>query len=146
MNNQPRIEILLVEDSPSDVFLTTEAFQHTQSPTRVHAVQDGVEALAFLRREPPYTEAPRPDLVLLDLNMPRKDGRELLADIKRDPALETIPVIVLTSSAAQQDISQAYSLHANCYMVKPADFQKFKEALKSLEEFWFKNVALPSHE
>jgi CheY-like chemotaxis protein len=136
-------EILLVEDSPSDIFLTREAFQVVRDINCVHAVHDGVEALAFLRREGKYSEAPRPDIILLDLNMPRKDGRELLAEIKHDENLQSIPVIVLTSSSAEQDIRNAYSLHANCYITKPADFDRFKEVIRAIDNFWFLNVTLP---
>jgi two-component system, chemotaxis family, response regulator Rcp1 len=142
----PPLYILLVEDSPSDVFLTTEALQQTRNPPHVDAVPDGVEALAFLRREGAYASAPRPDIVLLDLNMPRKDGREVLAEIKSDPDLQSIPVIVLTSSGAEQDISRAYDLRANCYIIKPVDFTKFKQLIGCLEEFWFVYVSLPRHQ
>lgn len=137
------LTILLVDDSPSDAFLATTALQQNKRPPRVHTVNDGVEALAFLRREEGYADAPRPDIILLDLNMPRKDGRELLAEIKNDRKLQRIPVIVLTSSGADQDVAQAYALHANCYIVKPVDFNKFKEVLKAMEDFWFDHVTLP---
>lgn len=139
----PSLEILLVEDSPSDAFLTTEALKESKRSIQVHTVQDGVEALAFLRREPPHTNAPRPDLILLDLNLPRKDGREVLAEIKADSRLGCIPVIVLTSSGAEQDIAHAYRLHANCYLLKPADFSNFKNIVRLLDEFWLRVVRLP---
>jgi two-component system, chemotaxis family, response regulator Rcp1 len=139
------MEILMVEDSPSDVFLTSEALKQVKERSRVHVVNDGVQAMEFLRRQGAFREAPRPDIIFLDLNMPRKDGREVLAEIKSDETLKCIPVIVLTSSSAEQDISKAYSLHANCYITKPADFQKFKEVIKSIEAFWFGNVTLPPH-
>jgi CheY-like chemotaxis protein len=144
-HRQP-FQLLLVEDSPSDAFLTTEALRQTKSPPAIHTVQDGVDALAFLRREGAFSGAPRPDLILLDLNMPRKDGREVLAEIKNHPDFMTIPVIILTSSSAHQDISRAYSLHANCYVVKPPDFAEFKKVIKSLEEFWFTRVSFLSGE
>ncbi len=139
------IEILMVEDSPSDAFLTSEALKAAQELSRVHVVNDGVEAMEFLRREGAFIAAPRPDIILLDLNMPRKDGREVLAEIKADAKLKSIPVIVLTSSSAEQDIVHAYSLHANCYITKPADFNRFKEVIRSIETFWFGNVTLPPH-
>jgi len=138
------VNVLLVEDSPSDAFLTTEALRQIQKPPQVHVVSDGVEALDFLRREGVHASAPRPDLILLDLNLPRKDGREVLAEIKNHPDFKTIPVVILTSSGAEQDVSRAYNLHANCYVIKPLDFSKFKEVIKSLETFWFTNVRLPS--
>jgi chemotaxis family two-component system response regulator Rcp1 len=138
--------VLLVEDSPSDVFLTKEALKQTKHPPCVHTVPDGVEALAFLRREGPHGEAPRPRIILLDLNLPRKDGREVLAEIKSHPDLRSIPVIVLTSSGAEQDLTRAYELHANCYIVKPLDFARFKLLIKSLEEFWLHYVLFPSRE
>jgi two-component system, chemotaxis family, response regulator Rcp1 len=140
------LNILLVEDSPSDAFLATQALKETKDPVEVHSVNDGVEALAFLRQEGSYAEMPRPDLILLDLNMPRKDGRELLAEIKNNTEFGSIPVIVLTSSGAEQDIAIAYRYHANCYVVKPADFKKFREVIQSIESFWFTNVSFPPNE
>jgi two-component system, chemotaxis family, response regulator Rcp1 len=140
------IDILMVEDSPSDAFLTREALKQAKECSRVHVVNDGVEAMEFLRREGAFAGAPRPDIILLDLNMPRKDGREVLAEIKGDAKLKSIPVIVLTSSSAEQDILHAYSLHANCYITKPADFNRFKEVIKSIEMFWFGKVTLPPHD
>ena len=137
------IQILIVEDSPSDAFIVTEALKHSHEPTDVFAVHDGVEAMEFLRHQGKYADAPRPDVILLDLNMPRKDGREVLAEIKADERLKYIPVIVLTSSAADQDVLTAYRLHANCYLAKPVDFSKFKEMVRTIETFWFKNVTLP---
>jgi two-component system, chemotaxis family, response regulator Rcp1 len=136
MEKLRQLEILLVEDSPSDVFLTREALKESGEPTRLHVANDGIEALAFLRREDPHGGAPRPDLLLLDLNMPRKDGRELLAEMKRDLRLKTIPVIVLTSSSARADVSRAYQLRANCYLAKPIDFGEFKELIVLLVRFW----------
>jgi chemotaxis family two-component system response regulator Rcp1 len=138
--------LLLVEDSPSDVFLTKQALKAAQQEINLSVVTDGVEALAFLKQQGKYANAPRPKLIFLDLNMPRKDGRELLAEIKNDEDLKCIPVIVLTSSNADQDLLQAYGLHANCYIVKPATFAEFKEIIERIETFWFNTVILPSHE
>jgi two-component system, chemotaxis family, response regulator Rcp1 len=137
------IQILIVEDSPSDAFIVREALKQAKEPSEVHSVSDGVEAMEFLHRRGQYASVPRPDVILLDLNLPRKDGRELLAEIKTEEKLKSIPVIVLTSSAADQDVSRAYSLHANCYLTKPADFREFKEMIQAIENFWFKNVTLP---
>jgi two-component system, chemotaxis family, response regulator Rcp1 len=145
VNAMKAMDILLVEDSPSDVFITKEALKRTVGNGNLHIVHDGVEAIAFLRKQGDYFDAPCPDLILLDLNMPRKDGREVLAEIKTDEKFKCIPVIVLTSSSAEQDVSKAYELHANCYITKPTDFSKFKEVLKAIETFWFKNVTLPPH-
>lgn len=138
------IEVLLVEDNPADVRLTQEALREGKVRNRLHSVPDGVEALAFLRREGKYADAVRPDLILLDLNLPRKSGREVLGEIKTDPALRHIPVVVLTSSQAEKDIAQAYDLHANCYVTKPVDLDRFIEVVKSIEGFWFSIVKLPS--
>lgn len=140
------IEILLVEDSPSDTDLTVEALSAAKVSNRLSIVDDGEKALAFLRREGPYADAPRPDLILLDLNLPRKDGREVLSDIKADEQLRDIPVVVLTTSAADQDVLHAYALHANCYITKPVDFQKFLEVVKAVETFWLTVVSLPPKE
>ena len=140
------IEILLVEDNPGDVELTREALDETKLRTNLSVVHDGVEALAFLRREGAHADAPRPDLILLDLNLPRKDGRGVLAEIKQDPALTTIPVVVLTSSEAEQDIARAYELHANCYVTKPVDLDQFVKIVQSIEQFWFTVVKLPRGE
>ena len=137
------IEILLVEDSPSDTDLTMEALEAAKVCNRLSVVEDGVQALAFLRREGVYADAPRPDLILLDLNLPRKSGREVLAEIKEDDALKAIPVVVLTTSQADQDVVLAYSLHANCYISKPVDFRQFLAVIKSIEEFWLTVVKLP---
>ena len=137
------IEILLVEDSPSDTDLTVEALAAAKVANRLSTVDDGVKALAFLRREAPYADAPRPDLILLDLNLPRKDGREVLAEIKADEALRHIPVVVLTSSQAEQDVVRAYALHANCYITKPVDFQQFLHVVQAVENFWLSIVKLP---
>ncbi|MDP2312212.1 MAG: response regulator [Pseudomonadota bacterium] len=137
-------EILLVEDSPSDAFLTREALRGLGP--RLHVVNDGVEAMQFLRREPPFADAPRPDLILLDLNTPRMDGREVLAAIKQDAHLRCIPVIVLTSSTREADLNVAYDLHANCYVAKPTDFNQFREAIRLIETFWFHLASLPPGE
>lgn len=137
------IEILLVEDSPGDVRLTREALSEAKVANRLHVVGDGVEAMAFLRREGPHASAPRPDLVLLDLNLPRMDGREVLATIKGDPELRTIPVVVLTTSDAEADVLRSYNLHANCYLVKPVDVDHFFDQVRSLEGFWLAVVKLP---
>ncbi len=136
-------EILLVEDSPGDVRLMQEALREGKVANRVHVVSDGEQAMAFLRREPPYADAPRPDLVLLDLNLPKKDGREVLAEMKADPDLHRIPVVVLTTSQAEEDILRAYDLHANCYMTKPVDLMQFLELVKSIELYWLMMVRLP---
>lgn len=146
MNNQAgsaAIEVLLVEDNPGDVRLTREALKEGKVRNNLSVVQDGVEALAFLRREGQYATAPRPDVILLDLNLPRKDGREVLEEVKADPALRAIPVVILTSSDAERDIVQAYALHANCYITKPVDLDQFITVVKSIEDFWFTIVKLP---
>ena len=137
------IEILLVEDSPTDALLTKRALADARLINRLSLVEDGVEALAFLRKEPPYTDAPRPDLILLDLNLPRKDGREVLLEIKEDENLKVIPVVVLTTSRAEEDVLRSYRLHANCYISKPVDFDSFTDAITALEKFWFAVVTLP---
>jgi chemotaxis family two-component system response regulator Rcp1 len=137
------IEILLVEDSPSDAQLAIEALQAAKIANRLSHVEDGVEAMQFLRREGPYSDAPRPDLILLDLNLPRKDGREVLKELKQDAELMLIPVVVLTTSRAEQDVLRSYALHANCYIAKPVDFIQFMEVVKSIEHFWLAIVTLP---
>lgn len=137
------IEILLVEDSPSDTELTVEALRDFKVRNHVSIVEDGVQAMQFLRRQGPYAEAPRPDLIMLDLNLPRKDGREVLAEIKGDDHLKAIPVVVLTTSPADQDILRAYQLNANCYINKPVDFNQFLEVVRSIESFWLFVVTLP---
>ena len=135
--------ILLVEDNPTDVRLTREAFKSAAVRSALHVVTDGAQAIAFLRREGEWQGAPRPDLVLLDLNLPRKDGRAVLGEIKQDPALRHIPVVILTSSQAEQDIVRAYDLHANCYVTKPVDLDQFITIVRSIEQFWFTVVKLP---
>ena len=137
------IEILLVEDNPGDVRLTIEALKEAKVSNNLHVAVDGVEAMAFLRREGKYAEAPHPDLVLLDLNLPKKDGREVLAEIKSDPALRRIPVVVMTTSKAEEDILRSYDLHANCYITKPVDLDQFITVVKSIEDFWLTIVKLP---
>jgi chemotaxis family two-component system response regulator Rcp1 len=140
------IEILLVEDNPGDVRLTIEALKEGKVANEINVAADGVEALAFLRREGKYENAPKPDLILLDLNLPKKNGREVLAEIKKDAHLKCIPVVVLTSSQAEKDIVTTYNLHANCYITKPVDFDQFIKVVKSIENFWFKVVKLPPNE
>ncbi len=137
------IEILLVEDNPGDVRLTREALRDGKIVNNLHVAEDGVDALAFLRREGKYRDAVRPELILLDLNLPKKDGREVLAEIKADEALKRIPVVILTSSEAEQDIVKSYNLHANCYVTKPVDLDQFITVVKSIEHFWLKVVRLP---
>ena len=137
------IEILLVEDNPGDVELTREALHDSKVHMRLSVASDGVEALAFLAREGPHADAPRPDLILLDLNLPKKDGRAVLGEIKADPALSSIPVVVLTSSEAERDIAHAYALHANCFVTKPIGLDQFVEIVRSIEQFWLTVVKLP---
>lgn len=149
MNSDPRhggIEILLVEDNPGDVRLTKEALIEGKILNHLNVVSDGVEAMAFLHRKGNYAGAPRPDLILLDLNLPKKDGREVLAEIKRDKVFRSIPVVVLTSSSAEQDIVKSYNLHANCYITKPVDLDQFISVVKSIEHFWLAVVKLPSEQ
>jgi chemotaxis family two-component system response regulator Rcp1 len=137
------IEILMVEDNPGDVRLTVEALKEGKVRNNFHTVEDGVEAMSFLRRQGRYAEAPRPDLILLDLNLPKMNGREVLAEIKEDPELRRIPVVILTVSKAEQDILKSYNLHANCYITKPVDLDQFLEVVKSIENFWLTVVMLP---
>jgi CheY-like chemotaxis protein len=139
------IEILLVEDNPGDVRLTTEDLQEEKMFNKLHVVNDGVEAIAFLRKEGAYAGAVRPDLILLDLNLPRKDGREVLKEIKEDENLKTIPVVVLTVSKSEEDIIRSYNLHANCYITKPVDLGQFMKVAKTIQEFWFTIVKLPEN-
>ena len=140
---QTPIEILLIEDNPGDVRLAIEALRDGKVHNNLRVALDGVEAMAMLRRQPPYENQPRPDLILLDLNLPRMDGREVLAKIKNDPELRAIPVVVLTSSEAEQDIVRAYNLNANCYVTKPVDLDQFMRVVKSIEGFWLEIVKLP---
>lgn len=145
MNSRSKpIEVLLVEDNPADVRLTKEAFREGRIVNNLNVVHDGVEAVEYLTRRGPYKDAIRPDLILLDLNLPRKSGREVLEEIKADPDLRRIPVMVLTTSKAEQDLQRAYSLHANCYITKPVDLDKFFDIVRSIEHFWFDIVTLPS--
>ena len=140
------IEILLVEDNPGDVRLTKEALKEGKVANKINVVMDGMEAMAFLHREGKYANAPKPDLILLDLNLPKKNGREVLSEIKMDSRLKCIPVVVLTSSQAEKDIVMTYNLHANCYITKPVDFGQFIDVVKSIENFWFNVVKLPPKE
>jgi len=137
------VEILLVEDSPDDVRLTQEALKDARVINNLSVARDGEEAMSFLRREGEYADAPCPDLILLDLNMPKKDGREVLAEIKSDPHLRRIPVVMLTTSSAEKDILESYDLHANCYITKPVDLDQFITVVQTIEDFWFTMVKLP---
>ncbi len=137
------IEILLVEDNPDDALLTVESLKEGRIRNNVSHVDDGVEALRFLLREGEYAEAPRPDLILLDLQLPKKNGREVLAEIKEDPDLKTIPVVILTTSSAEKDVFESYNLHANCYVTKPIDMEEFIAAVRKIEDFWLTIVKLP---
>jgi chemotaxis family two-component system response regulator Rcp1 len=137
------IEILLVEDNPGDVRLTVEALKEAKVINRLTVLKDGVEALAYLRREGRYGVVPRPHLIVLDLNLPRKDGREVLAEIKEDDALKRIPVVVLTTSEDEEDVLKSYNLHANCYVTKPVDLERFIKVVRSIEDFWLGIVVLP---
>jgi CheY-like chemotaxis protein len=139
------IEILMVEDNPGDVRLTREALKDHKVWNQLHVVEDGVAALDFVYRRAAHEKAPRPDLILLDLNLPRKDGREVLAAIKGDPDLKTIPVVILTTSQAEEDVVRAYNLSANCYVTKPVDFEQFTRIVRAIEQFWLTVVTLPPH-
>lgn len=141
-NTEP-IEILLVEDNPGDARLAVEALKESKVHNNLHHVWDGVEAMRFLRRQEEHAGVPPPDLILLDLNLPRKDGREVLAEIKEDPGLKAVPVVVLTTSAAERDLVKSYDLHANAYVVKPIDLERFIEIVQAIENFWFSIVKLP---
>jgi len=138
------IEVLLVEDSPGDVRLTREAFKDAKVYINLHVASDGTEAMAYLGREGKHANAPRPDLILLDLNLPKKDGREVLAELKESPALKCIPVVILTTSASETDIQGSYQHHANCYITKPVDLEGFLKVVKSIDNFWLTVVKLPS--
>jgi chemotaxis family two-component system response regulator Rcp1 len=142
-NGRP-IEILLVEDNPGDVRLTREALSEAKVRNSLSVAGDGVDALAFLRREGAYSTVPRPDIILLDLNLPKKDGRQVLAEVKADPRLLRIPVVILTTSKAEEDILKTYDLHANCFITKPVDFDQFVKVVKSIEHFWLSIVTLPT--
>jgi two-component system response regulator len=138
------IEVLLVEDDPGDVVLTKEAFADNKVGNNLHVVSDGEEALRFLRQEGEFAESPRPDLILLDLNLPRKDGREVLEEVKEDPELRRIPVVVLTTSEAEEDILRSYHLHANAYVAKPVDFDQFIKVVRRIDDFFVTVVKLPA--
>lgn len=140
------VEILLVDDNPGDARLAVEAFKEAKVRNNVHIVDDGVKAMAFLHREGEYADVPHPDVILLDLNLPKKDGRQVLAEIKADADLKRIPVVILTVSKAEEDILKTYNLHANCYITKPIDLDQFLEVIKSIENFWLTVVTLPSDE
>jgi CheY-like chemotaxis protein len=138
------IDILLVEDNPGDVRLTVEALKEDKLQNNLHIVKDGMEAMAFLYQDGEYADAPRPDLILLDLNLPKKDGREVLEEIKADENLKRIPVVILTTSQAEEDILKTYDLHANCYITKPVNLDQFAKVVQSIEQFWLTIVRLPS--
>jgi CheY-like chemotaxis protein len=140
------IEILLVEDNPGDVDLTKEALLDAKVRNRLHVVDDGAKAIDFLFQKGIYSEVPRPDIILLDLNLPKKDGRQVLSEIKAEPKLKDIPVVILTTSQADEDILRSYQLHANCYITKPVDFKQFLKVVKSIEEFWLTVVKLPKRQ
>jgi CheY-like chemotaxis protein len=137
------IDVLLVEDDAGDVLMTQEAFEHHKLRNQLHVVSDGVEALAFLRREGEFADAPRPGLILLDLNLPRKDGREVLEEVKNDASLRSIPIVVLTTSQAEEDILRSYNLHANAYVAKPVDFERFIQVIRQIDDFFVSVVKLP---
>jgi len=144
MNENLRpIEILLVEDNPGDIRLTIEALKNSKLKNNLHIVENGEDAIAFLKKQEKFQDSPRPDLILLDLNLPKKNGRDVLAEIKNDPKLRRIPVVVLTTSSAEEDITRSYDLHANCYITKPVDFEQFIKVVKKIEDFWFTIVKLP---
>jgi chemotaxis family two-component system response regulator Rcp1 len=142
--NATPIEILLVEDSPGDVRLTQEALRDAKVQNNLHIASDGIEAATFLWRQGKHANAPRPDLILLDLNLPKKGGREILEEIKLDPSLKSIPVVILTTSAAEEDILRSYQLHANCYITKPVDLDQFLKVIKTIDNFWLAIVKLPT--
>lgn len=141
-----QVNILIVEDNPGDARLIKEVLNGNKIYNKLHMVKDGVEAMNFLRKQEEYAAAPRPDLILLDLNLPKKDGREVLAEIKDDENLKRIPVVIMTTSQAEEDVIKSYSLHANCYITKPLDFNQFIKVVQSIEEFWFTLVKLPPKE
>jgi CheY-like chemotaxis protein len=138
------VDVLLVEDDPGDVLMTREAFADFKVHNQLHVVTNGVDAMAFMRREGEYADAPRPDLVLLDLNLPKMDGREVLAAVKDDPELRAIPIVVLTTSEAEEDVVSSYSLHANAYVTKPVDFDRFIDVVRQIDDFFVSIVRLPS--
>ena len=142
--NRTRVDVLLVEDSPGDVRLTQEAFHEANEHVQLHVAYDGVEAMAFLKRQGQYVDAPRPDLVLLDLNLPKMDGREVLLHIKEDEDLKAIPTAILTTSVAEADVAISYHRQANCYLTKPVQLEEFENLVKSINDFWLTKVELPS--
>ena len=139
-------QILLVEDNPGDVRLTQEAMRDARVTNEIHVARDGVEAMQYLRGEPPFAGAVRPDLILLDLNLPKRDGRQVLAEIKTDPSLRRIPVVILTTSDSRSDVLRSYDLHANCYITKPIDLDDFVDVVRSVEDFWLRVVRLPAED
>jgi CheY-like chemotaxis protein len=141
--NSDRIDLLLVEDREADVELTRQSLEEIGAPIKVHVVRDGVETIAFLRHKSSFRHAPRPHLILLDLNLPRMDGREVLAEIKHDPLLRIVPVVILTTSAADRDVCAAYEHHANGYMIKPVEFDRFVDVIRSIGDYWLRVVTLP---
>ncbi|MBE7698927.1 response regulator [Oerskovia sp. Sa1BUA8] len=143
-NGHKVIDVLLVEDDPGDVLMTREAFEDHKVTNRLSVVSDGVSAMAFLRKEGEYPDAPTPDLILLDLNLPRMDGREVLGELKSDPVLRQIPVVVLTTSEAEEDVVRSYSLHANAYVTKPVDFDRFIDVVRQIDDFFVTVVRLPA--
>lgn len=145
MENVRVVDVLLVEDDPGDVLMTQEAFADNKVHNRLHVVNNGVDAMAFLHQEGPYADVPQPDLILLDLNLPKMDGREVLAAIKEDKALRSIPVVVLTTSEAEEDVLRSYNLYANAYVTKPVDFERFIDVVRRIDEFFVTVVRLPSH-
>ena len=145
-DNTPPVEILLVEDNPGDVRLTQEALKEGKVYSNLHWARDGVEALEFLKQVGKFADAPRPDIILLDLKLPKKDGRQVLEEIKRDSSLRAIPVVILTTSKAEEDVLRSYDLHANCYVTKPVDLDKFMQVIRSIDHFWLKVVMLPHAE
>jgi len=144
MENLTPLEILLIEDDPGDVELTKEAMEDSKLFTHLHVVEDGEEAMAFLKREGQYADAPKPDLILLDLNLPRKDGRQVLKEVKEDSDLKVIPVVILTTSSAEEDILRSYRLGANCYVTKPVGLEQFIKVVEAIDNFWFTVVKLPT--
>ncbi|MEX3840051.1 response regulator [Paraburkholderia sp. BR10882] len=142
-NSEQMFHILMVEDSPTDVMMTREALDYYKVLNPLHIAEDGVEAIEFLKREGKYAHAPRPGLIILDLNLPRKSGQEVLQELKTDPELKNIPVVVLTTSKAEEDVAKSYGLHANCYITKPVDFEKFVQVVRSINDFWLGVVTLP---
>ncbi len=143
MKLKRKLEILVVDDNPADIRLTQEVFRDLQGSVHLHVAHDGENALEFLHRKHPFEQVPRPDLILLDLNMPRKDGREVLMDIKKDSDLRSIPVVVLTTSGAEKDVTESYGLHANCYITKPMNLPQFIKVVESIQNFWLNTAVLP---